>query len=183
MFCSFYTECCLIRFDQSEKHNSKIESSASSATIDGMRLVVQRVNKAKVEAEGSVSGKIKKGLFVLVGVAGGDTEEDANILSEKLTKLRILADYSGKMNLSVMDKKEAVLVVSQFTLHADTRKGNRPSFIKAAKEELAKAVYARFVDSLREKSVDVQTGKFGEYMNIEAELDGPVTIILDSNDF
>lgn len=145
-----------------------------------MRLVVQRVKKAEVSVveTGKVIGKINNGLFVLVGVKEGDTKEDAEKLAEKLSKLRVMADKEGKMNLSVTDVDGGILVVSQFTLNADTSKGNRPSFIKAADPKLAQEIYEYFVAQLREKGIKVETGSFGAYMGIEAELDGPVTIII-----
>ena len=145
-----------------------------------MRLVVQRVSKASVSVKDSVVGKIDKGLFVLVGVKEGDTEKDAEILADKLAKLRIMADIKDKMNLSVKDVRGEILAVSQFTLYGDTSKGNRPSFIKAADPRLAERIYNHFVEKLKELDVKVETGKFGEYMEIEAELDGPVTIILEN---
>ncbi|MCH7730402.1 D-tyrosyl-tRNA(Tyr) deacylase [Patescibacteria group bacterium] len=149
-----------------------------------MRLVVQRVNSAKVVVAetGKVVGEIGKGLFVLLGVKDGDSEKDAKALAEKLAKLRVIADDAGKMNLSVKDVAVSVLVVSQFTLYADTSKGNRPSFIKAAKPGHAEKLYENFVDKLKEKGVKVETGSFGEYMEIDAKLDGPVTIIIESGD-
>lgn len=147
-----------------------------------MRLVVQRVKKAKVVVgqTNKVVGKIGSGLFVLVGVKEGDTKEDAHALAEKLAKLRVMADKAGKMNLSVKDVGGEILAVSQFTLHADTAKGNRPSFIKAAKPDLAKKRYQDFVSQLKELEVKVETGEFGAYMEISAELDGPVTILLSN---
>jgi D-tyrosyl-tRNA(Tyr) deacylase len=146
-----------------------------------MRLVIQRVSKASVSVKDSVVGKIDKGLFVLVGVAEGDTEKDADILAEKLSKLRVMSDSSGKMNLSVKDVRGEILAVSQFTLYGDTSKGNRPSFIKAAEPGLAERIYNHFVEKLKELNVKVETGRFGEYMEIEAVLDGPVTLLLESN--
>lgn len=145
-----------------------------------MRLVVQRVKKAEVSVveTGKVIGKINNGLFVLVGVKEGDTKKDAEKLAEKLSKLRVMADKEGKMNLSVTDVDGEVLAVSQFSLNADTSKGNRPSFIKAADPKLAQEIYEYFVTQLREKGIKVETGSFGAYMGIEAELDGPVTIII-----
>lgn len=145
-----------------------------------MRLVVQRVKKASVlnEDTGKVVGKIDKGLFVLIGVREGDTKKDAGNLAEKLAKLRIMADEDGKMNLSIKDVKGEILVVSQFTLNADTSKGNRPSFVKAAAPKLANEIYEHFVAQLKEKGIKVETGNFGAYMQIDAELDGPVTILL-----
>lgn len=143
-----------------------------------MKLVIQRVKKGSVSVEGKVIGKINKGLFILVGVAEGDTEEEAERLAEKLTKLRVMADDKGKMNLSVKDVEAEVLAVSQFTLYADTSKGNRPSFIKAGEPKLAQKIYEYFVSKLRELDVKVETGEFGTYMKIDVELDGPVTITL-----
>jgi len=147
-----------------------------------MRLVIQRVKKAsvRVKESGEIVGKIEKGLFVLVGVAEGDTEKNSEILAEKLAKLRVMADDAGKMNLSINDVGGSVLAVSQFTLYADTSGGNRPSFIKAAKPELAEKIYNHFVEKLQKLGVKVETGKFGEYMEIDADLDGPVTIIIEN---
>lgn len=140
---------------------------------------MQRVNKACVSISGKVVGKIDKGLFVLVGVTERDGEEDAQVLAEKVSKLRIMSDEKGKMNLSVKDIKAEILAVSQFTLYADTSKGNRPSFIKAAKSQVAEKVYEYFVEKLRQLGIKIETGEFGAYMKIDAELDGPVTIILE----
>lgn len=145
-----------------------------------MRLVVQRVSKAGVSAQGKVVGKIGNGLFVLVGFKKGDSEKDVDLLAEKLIKLRIMADTSQKMNLSVKDVNAQILAVSQFTLYANTKDGNRPSFIEAEEPKKAEDLYNYFVDKLKDSGLDIQTGSFGEYMNIEAELDGPVTIILES---
>ena len=147
-----------------------------------MRLVVQRVKKAfvvSVEKKTKV-GKIDIGLFVLVGIGEEDGKKDAEILADKLLKLRIMADEKGKMNLPVGDVKGSILVVSQFTLYADTSEGNRPSFIKAANPLKALKLYQCFVDRLKDGGVKVETGSFGEYMTIDAQLDGPVTILIDS---
>jgi len=146
-----------------------------------MRLIVQRVISAKVKVAktGKTVGKIEKGLLVLLGVKQGDAESDADILTEKLAKLRVMADEKEKMNLSVKDIDAEVLVVSQFTLYADTSGGNRPSFIKAAEPVLAEKLYKLFVSKLRGLGIKVETGSFGEYMEIDAELDGPVTIIME----
>ncbi len=145
-----------------------------------MRLVIQRVKRAKVVVKGKdkAVGEIDKGLFILMGVKEGDSKEEAEKLAEKISKLRIMADENGKMNLSIKDVEGKILVVSQFTLHADTSKGNRPSFIKAGAPELAKDIYEHFVAQLKEKGIKVETGEFGAYMEIDTELDGPVTIIL-----
>ena len=145
-----------------------------------MKLVIQRAKKAKVTVKGkdAVVGEIGRGLFILMGVTEGDTKEEAERLAEKVSKLRIMSDKEDKMNLSIKDVEGEILVVSQFTLYADTSKGNRPSFIKAGKPELANELYEYFIDKLKEREIKVETGEFGAYMEIGAELDGPVTIIL-----
>ena len=145
-----------------------------------MRLVIQRVSKAQVSVDGKILGKIDKGLFVLVGVKDGDKEKDAVFLAEKLSKLRVMSDDNDKMNLSVKDVGAEILIVSQFTLYADTSKGNRPSFVKAADPLLAEELYNLFINNLRDMGIKVETGKFGAYMKIKPELDGPVTIVIDS---
>lgn len=149
-----------------------------------MRLVIQRVKKARVEniQTKKIVGKIQKGLVVLLGVKEGDDEKDAEKLVEKLVKLRIMSDEKDKMNLSIVDTEASILVISQFTLYADTKKGNRPSFIKAAGPKLAENLYDYFVEQLRQSKVNIETGEFGAYMHIETVLDGPVTIILDTDD-
>lgn len=144
-----------------------------------MKLVIQRVKKAQVAAGGKVVGSIGKGLFVLLGAGEDDKPEYADFLAEKLVKMRIMQDLTGKMNLSVKDTGGEVLVVSQFTLYADTSAGNRPSFIKAAKPRIAQEIYQCFIDNLKNRGVIVATGSFGEYMEIETICDGPVTVILD----
>jgi D-tyrosyl-tRNA(Tyr) deacylase len=148
-----------------------------------MRLVVQRVEKAKVisEESGKILGEIGIGLLVLVGIKKGDSEKEVEILTQKLSKLRVMNDKAGKMNLSVSDVGGSMLVVSQFTLHADTSGGNRPSFINAEEPEKAKKLYELFIEKLKENGVAVETGRFGNYMKIEAVLNGPVTILY--NDF
>ncbi|MFC1710201.1 D-aminoacyl-tRNA deacylase [Patescibacteria group bacterium] len=145
-----------------------------------MRLVIQRVSRAKVSVDDRVIGRIDKGMVVLVGFFDGDGEEDVNFLADKLSKLRIMADSGGKMNVNIGDSKGSLLVVSQFTLSADTSKGNRPSFIKAANPKVAERLYGDFMARLKELGLTVETGKFGAYMMIDLELDGPVTIVLDS---
>ena len=144
-----------------------------------MRIVVQRVKRAQVRVENKVVGSIAGGLFILLGVATGDTQENVDYLVEKLVKLRVLSDAADKMNLSLRDKNTSVLVVSQFTLYADTSKGNRPSFIKAADPQLAKKLYESFIQKLKGYGLSVAAGSFGAYMLIDCELDGPVTIILE----
>ena len=144
-----------------------------------MKIVAQRVKKARVykAADGETLGEIGEGLFVLVGFKKGDSEKSVEILAEKLFKLRVMSDSEGKMNLSVIDTGSEILVVSQFTLYADTAGGNRPSFIEAEEPEKANKLYKLFIEKLREKGIKVETGGFGDYMQIEATLDGPVTII------
>jgi len=145
-----------------------------------MRLVIQRVKKASVRlASGEIVGEIGKGYLVLVGVKNGDNQKDAEVLAEKLAKLRVMADEEGKMNLTVEDTKARILVVSQFTLYADTQRGNRPSFINAAEPKVARDIYEYFIKLLENKGLKVETGSFGDYMEISAELDGPVTILLE----
>lgn len=141
-----------------------------------MRLVVQRVLSASVSTNGKVVGGIDKGLFVLVGIKKGDTEASAERLLDKLAKLRVMSDTNDKMNLT----SDTFLVVSQFTLYANTKDGNRPSFVEAEEPGKAKILYDCFVNRLKEKNVNVQTGSFGDYMEIKAELDGPVTIVLET---
>ncbi len=147
-----------------------------------MRLIIQRVNKAsvKVVETSEISGKIYKGLFVLIGIKKGDTKEKADELANKLVKLRIMADDKDKMNLSISDTKTKVLAVSQFTLYANTKDGNRPSFIDAELPEKAKEIYEHFVNKLKSLDIEVEIGSFGSYMKIDSELDGPVTIILEN---
>jgi D-tyrosyl-tRNA(Tyr) deacylase len=146
-----------------------------------MRLVIQRVSKASVEVEGKVTGKINQGLLILVGIEDDDTLEDITWLTYKITRMRIFNDKDGKMNLSIDDVDGRALVVSQFTLHASTRKGSRPSYTKAAKPEFARMMYEIFVSQLeKELHTTVQTGIFGADMKVSLINDGPVTIILDS---
>lgn len=145
-----------------------------------MKLVIQRVSKAKVETKGKTVGEINSGLFVLLGIKKGDSQKDVDFLVEKLSKMRIMSDKNDKMNLSVLDTNLEVLVVSQFTLYANTKDGNRPSFIQAEDPLKAEKLYKYFVDKLKEKNIKVQTGSFGDYMDIEASLDGPVTIVIES---
>ena len=145
-----------------------------------MKLIIQRANKALVTVSNEVVGEIEKGLFVLLGVKNDDSEKDAEILANKLIKLRIMSDQEGKMNLSVDNAKGSILVVSQFTLYANTKKGNRPSFIEAGDPKKAERLYNYFIKLLRDKGTKVQTGKFGAYMDIDVKLDGPVTIQLES---
>ena len=148
-----------------------------------MKLVVQRVKRASVTVvdQDKVVGKIGNGLFILVGVGKNDSASDARQLALKLSKLRIMSDDNAKMNLTVRDLGAEILVVSQFTLYSDTSGGNRPSFVGAAKPDVARLVYEEFVGGLADLGNKVATGSFGDYMKISLELDGPVTIVLDSS--
>ena len=145
-----------------------------------MRAVVQRVSRAQVTVEGAVCGQIGRGLLVLFGVAAGDTEADADYLADKVTGLRIFEDDKGKMNLDVGEVGGSVLVVSQFTLYGDVRRGKRPSFDAAARPELARHLYEYFVERIRAAGLPCETGQFQEMMQVELVNDGPVTILLDS---
>lgn len=145
-----------------------------------MRAVVQRVSRAKVTVDGGVIGEIARGLLVLLGVAATDTRSDADYLSEKILNLRIFEDADDKMNLSLGDIDGELLVVSQFTLYGDTRRGRRPSFVSAAAPDMAKELYEYFVARSRESIARVATGQFQAMMDVELVNDGPVTIILDS---
>ena len=143
-----------------------------------MRAVVQRVSRAAVRVEGRVTGEIGAGLLVLLGVAAGDAESDAARLAEKVGRLRIFENDDGRFDLSVLDTSGSVLVVSQFTLIADTTKGNRPSFAAAAPPDEAERLYERFCAALRELGPAVERGVFGARMDVELVNDGPVTIVL-----
>ncbi len=145
-----------------------------------MRAVVQRVSRAQVRVEGAVTGAVERGLLVLVGVARGDGPDDARALADKLAALRIFEDQDGKMNLSVADAGGGVLVVSQFTLLGDARKGNRPGFSDAAPPDEANALYQAVCDQLRARGLPVAQGVFRAHMEVELVNDGPVTILLDS---
>ncbi len=144
-----------------------------------MRLLIQRVSQASVTVEQQTISKIGKGLLILLGVGHGDGESQAAFLAEKTANLRIFEDEQGKTNLSVLDVQGEAIVVSQFTLYADTRKGRRPSFIDAALPEVAAPLVERFVELLRSHGVPTQTGQFGADMKVEIHNDGPVTIWLE----
>ena len=144
-----------------------------------MRAVVQRVSRARVTVAGSVTGEIGRGLLLLAGFTDGDTEDALAWMAEKVAGLRIFPDDEGKMNRSVVEAGGALLVVSQFTLYGDTRKGRRPSFVDAARPEIAIPLYERFVELLRGTGLDVATGEFGAMMDVELVNDGPVTLILE----
>lgn len=147
-----------------------------------MRACIQRVSRARVTVAGAVSGEIGRGMLVLLGVAQDDTEGDARQLADKITGLRIFEDDEQKMNRSLVDTGGAMLVVSQFTLLGDCRKGRRPSFDQAARPELAERLYQLFVDAVTQQGIPVATGKFRAYMEVELVNDGPVTLLIDTRD-
>lgn len=148
-----------------------------------MKVVIQRVSKASVTIEDNIVASISHGLLILLGIVNEDTQEDINWLSNKITNLRIFGDENGIMNKSVLEIHGDVIVVSQFTLHALTKKGNRPSYIKAAKPDIAIPLYETFVNQLEiDLNKKVQTGQFGADMKVELINDGPVTIIIDTKD-
>ena len=145
-----------------------------------MRAVVQRVSRGEVRVDGRATGAVGRGFVVLLGVAREDTEEDARAMADKVAALRVFEDTAGKMNLALAEVGGGVLVVSQFTLLGDARKGNRPSFVEAAPPERANALYECFCAALREKGLAVGTGVFRATMEVELVNDGPVTILLDT---
>lgn len=147
-----------------------------------MIAVLQRATAGSVTIDGSIVGEIGHGLVILLGVMGDDEQADSDFLANKVSSLRIFNDENGKMNLSVIDVNGSALVVSQFTLCADTRKGRRPSFVHAAPPEKGNALYENFMKKLGAQGVPVQAGEFGAMMKVSIENDGPVTIILDSRD-
>lgn len=144
-----------------------------------MRALLQRVSRASVKIDGQTISEIGKGLLILVGVGHEDGEKQVTFLAEKVANLRIFEDEQGKTNLSIQDVKGEVIVVSQFTLYADSRKGRRPSFTDAALPELAEPLVNQFVELLRRQGIPTQTGKFGAHMLVEIHNDGPVTIWLE----
>jgi D-tyrosyl-tRNA(Tyr) deacylase len=145
-----------------------------------MRACVQRVSQASVTVNGDVCGRIGVGLVVLLGVAADDTADDVRFMADKIVELRIFGDDEGKMNRSLAEVGGAMLVVSQFTLLGDARKGRRPSYIAAAPPELAERLYEEFVAAVRERGIAVATGKFRAHMDVSLVNDGPVTLLLDS---
>jgi D-tyrosyl-tRNA(Tyr) deacylase len=145
-----------------------------------MRAVIQRVSEAKVTVEGHITGQIGAGMLVFLGVEMEDTETDLEFMLKKIVALRIFSDADGKMNLALPDVGGQMLVVSQFTLLADTKKGNRPSFVKAAPPEQAQQMYEQFVSLVRQRQIHVETGIFAADMKVGLVNDGPVTILLDS---
>ncbi len=144
-----------------------------------MKLVIQRVNSASVASGGKTVGYIGAGLFILIGISDTDTKENALKLAEKIYKMRLMRDEEDKMNRSVADVGGEYLLVSQFTLYADTNGGNRPSFIHAARPEVARPIYEEFVNKIKDLGGKVATGSFGNYMEITTQLDGPVTIVVE----
>ena len=147
-----------------------------------MKALLQRVTAASVSVAGEVVGRIGRGMVVLVGVASGDSEKDARSLAQRTVNLRIFPDEAGRFNLSALNIKGELLVVSQFTLLADTRKGRRPSFTEAAPPAEAERLFGLFVDEARATGLRVETGRFQQHMQVEIHNDGPVTILLDSKD-
>ena len=146
-----------------------------------MRIVVQRCTRAEVRIAGAIVGKIQRGFMLLVGITDTDTPADADILAKKIVQLRVFEDADGKMNLALGDVGGAVLSISQFTLYADCRKGNRPSFIRAARPEQASPLYDYFNRTMRNTyGLQVETGRFGADMQVDFVNDGPVTILLDT---
>ena len=147
-----------------------------------MRAVIQRVSRASVDVDNETIGSIERGFLVLLGVADEDTEEDMAYLVKKITQMRIFEDEAGKMNLSIKDVKGKLLLVSQFTLYANCKGGNRPDFVNAAKPEYAKELYEYVVQKCKQEGIEVQTGIFREEMKVRLLNDGPVTIIMDSSE-
>ncbi|MBR3720140.1 MAG: D-tyrosyl-tRNA(Tyr) deacylase [Clostridia bacterium] len=148
-----------------------------------MRFVIQRVKDASVKVDNKVTGKIENGFLVLIGITQNDTKEIADILTNKMLKLRVFSDENDKMNLSLKDIGGSLLLVSQFTLYANCKNGNRPDFINAAKPDYANEMYEYIIDKCKSDGYKVETGIFGADMKVELLNDGPVTIILDSDDF
>lgn len=148
-----------------------------------MKLVIQRVSEAKVKVDGSIIGEIQKGLLVFLGVGDGDTREMADKYIDKLIKLRIFEDEDGKTNLSVKDVDGEIMIVSQFTLYADCKKGNRPSFTLAAESNFANEMYEYFKKTVMDKYGRVESGEFGADMKVSLVNDGPFTIVWDSRDW
>ena len=146
-----------------------------------MRAVVQRVSSAKVSVDQEVVGEIAAGFLVLLGVSATDTDEDLKYLTGKLIGLRVFEDDDGKMNRSIQDAGGAMLIISQFTLYGDCRKGRRPSFVEAARPELAEPLYNEVVATIRNAGIPVETGRFQAHMDVELVNDGPVTLLLDSS--
>ena len=147
-----------------------------------MRVLLQRVSHASVEVDEQIVGKIDQGFLVFLGIEEDDDQVDIDYLVKKISGMRVFADNEGKMNLDIKQKEGKILCVSQFTLHASTRKGNRPSFIRAASPEKAEELYQNFLKTLREQGLEVESGIFGAHMKVDLLNDGPVTIWLDSKE-
>lgn len=147
-----------------------------------MRAILQRVLKSSVEVEGEIVGQINKGFNILLGITHEDTEKEINWLVNKIVNLRIFSDVDGKMNLSLKDVGGEILLISQFTLYADSVKGRRPSFTSAANPKVAEKLYFKMIEEFRKEEIKIETGIFGEDMKVEIINDGPVTIILDTKD-
>ena len=146
-----------------------------------MRVVIQRVSKASVKIEDNIKSKIGKGMLILLGIEAVDTHDDIDWLCGKISRLRIFDDENGIMNLAITDIKGEIIIVSQFTLHASTKKGNRPSYIRAAAPDIAIPLYEDFIKTLKDQSsVEIKTGEFGAMMDVELVNNGPVTIMIDS---
>ena len=145
-----------------------------------MKIVLQRVSSASVKVDSKIVGRIEHGLLLLIGFSSSDTEESVLPTLEKIVKLRIFSDEEGKMNKSVLDVEGSLLLISQFTLYADTKKGNRPSFIEAARPEQATPLYEFFISEMKKRIAKVETGIFGADMKVELVNDGPVTIVLET---
>ncbi|MDU2489513.1 MAG: D-aminoacyl-tRNA deacylase [Clostridium celatum] len=146
-----------------------------------MRAVVQRVTYSSVEVEGVIVGEINKGFNVLLGISKDDTEEDMKYIKDKIINLRVFSDENDKMNLSLLDIKGELLLISQFTLYGDARKGRRPNFMNALGGEEAKKFYDKFIEMMKETGLKIETGIFGADMKVDIKNDGPVTILLDSS--
>ncbi|MBO5130776.1 MAG: D-tyrosyl-tRNA(Tyr) deacylase [Romboutsia sp.] len=146
-----------------------------------MRAVIQRVTYSSVEVDGEIVGEINKGFNVLLGISKEDTEEDMKYIKDKIINLRVFSDENDKMNLSLLDIKGELLLISQFTLYGDARKGRRPNFMNALGGEEAKKFYDKFIEMMKETGLKVQTGIFGADMKVDIKNDGPVTILLDSS--
>lgn len=145
-----------------------------------MRVVIQRVSEASVTIDSQITSQISKGFMILVGICTEDNLEDIQWLTQKIVNLRVFGDEKGKMNLSITDIKGEILLISQFTLFASTKKGNRPSFIQSAKPEIAVPLYEQLIESLKATGIEIKTGTFGADMKVSLTNDGPVTIIIDS---
>jgi len=146
-----------------------------------MRAVLQRVKEAKIEVDGNVVGSISEGLLVYLGVGKDDSEKDVDFIADRLVNLRIFADENDRMNLSVLDVGGRILLVSQFTLYGDCRKGRRPGFDLASEPETAQRLYEKTIEAIRQKGISVETGVFAAHMDVTSINNGPVTFLLDSN--